>query len=151
MNIIEKIGDLIHYGSSNFNPLKFRPPLNRNFIKPQYGLWTSPINSEYGWKDWCIDNDFRNNTDENSFKLRLKHNCRVLVIDSIEDLNNIPFQNNTISIFPCPDFEKIFENYDVIWLTVKGESDTRWSSPNSLYGWDCETVYIMNPNCFEII
>jgi len=49
---------LIHYGSTSFDPKKFNPVLN-SYIKPTGGLWTSPIDSEFGWKDWCTAEDFR--------------------------------------------------------------------------------------------
>ena len=35
----------IHYGCTSFDKLKFQE------IKG--GLWASPIDAEYGWKDWC--------------------------------------------------------------------------------------------------
>ena len=35
--------------------------------------------------------------------------------------------------------------YDAIFLTEKGQHETRFSEP-SLYGWDCECVLVMNPS-----
>ncbi len=150
-NIPNKIGTLIHYGSPFFNPLKFRPSVNRDFVKPSNGLWTSPVNSEYGWKKWCHDNDFRDCTEENSFKMRLKQDAKVLVINCESDLEIMPFQRTLLPHMFFLDFEKISEEYDAIWLTVNGEHETRWSQPQNMYGWDCETVYFMNSNCFELV
>lgn len=46
-----------------------------------------------------------------------------------------------------PDFEAMIRSgIDAIWLTPKGERETRFSHPKNLYGWDCESVLIMNPN-----
>ena len=46
-----------------------------------------------------------------------------------------------------PDFEGMVRaGIDAIWLTAHGESATRFSRPYSLYGWDCESVLIMNPS-----
>ena len=42
------------------------------------------------------------------------------------------------------DFENIARHYDAIHLTPKGQEDTRWSTPHNLYGWDCETILILN-------
>lgn len=43
------------------------------------------------------------------------------------------------------DFELLAKNYDAIWLTENGQSETHLYYPINLYGWDCETVLIMNP------
>lgn len=37
--------------------------------------------------------------------------------------------------------------YEAIWLTAKGQSETHYSNPTNLYGWDCESVLIMNSKC----
>ena len=45
------------------------------------------------------------------------------------------------------DFEKMLsDGIDAIYLTEKGEQETRFESPG-LYGWDCECVLVMNPDC----
>lgn len=45
------------------------------------------------------------------------------------------------------DFEKIVVGnvYDAIKLTDKGQVETRFSR-NNLYGWDCESMVILNPD-----
>ena len=46
-----------------------------------------------------------------------------------------------------PDFEKMVKmGYDAIYLTDKGQMETRFTMPD-LYGWDCECVLVMNPDC----
>ncbi|MCK9429605.1 MAG: hypothetical protein M0R17_06335 [Candidatus Omnitrophica bacterium] len=61
---------LIHYGSKIYAPKLFLPIQNRlYFCKPKGGLWTSPINSNWGWKDWCTSENFSECNEENSFKL----------------------------------------------------------------------------------
>jgi hypothetical protein len=141
---------LIHYGDKSFDPNKFKPIENIGFVKPRGGLWTSPIDSNWGWKDWCHAEDFRTCKIGNSFTMVLKSDSKVLKIDSLDDLKNIPFIEHFKGI-SYPDFEKISESYDAIWLTENGQIETRFSSPQHLYGWDCESVLILNPEsilCF---
>jgi hypothetical protein len=49
------------------------------------------------------------------------------------------------------DFEALAKEYDAIWLTEKGMWDTRDSAPGqpTTYGWDCETIYVMNPDVIK--
>jgi hypothetical protein len=134
---------LIHYGSNVFNPKLIQPIKNDNWVKPKGGLWTSPINSNWGWKDWCESEDFRECSKENSFTLKLHDWAKICVIDSVSDLVCLPYYESYKRYL---DFEKIAENYDAIWLTEKGMQETRCSNPD-LYGWDCETFLILNPKC----
>ena len=59
---MEKNKDIyVHYGSNRFERELFLMPMNRlDFVisKPFGGMWASNIESEYGWKDWCEDNEF---------------------------------------------------------------------------------------------
>ena len=43
----------IHYGHKTFEPDRFQKVENQLGIpKPNGGLWASPIETEYGWKEW---------------------------------------------------------------------------------------------------
>jgi len=46
-----------------------------------------------------------------------------------------------------PNFELLATMCDAIWLTEKGQNETHLSYPISLYGWDCESVLIINGEC----
>lgn len=132
---------LIHYGSKIYNPEKIRPIFNR-YVKPSGGLWTSPIDSQYGWKDFCKAEDFRECNEDNSFIIELKINTNILLIDSFDDLNLLkwlPFHH-----MEFPDFEEAATRYNAIHLTDRGQRETRMTNPRNLYGWDCETVLILN-------
>lgn len=137
--------ELIHYGSSNYDSSLVKPIQNRDFVKPLGGLWTSPINSEWGWKDWCTSENFRECNQDNSFLLKLYDWCKICTIDSFQDLKVLPH----IKVYDYReylDFEYLSKQYDCIWLTYNGIKDTYTSRPG-LYGWDCESVLILNPNC----
>jgi hypothetical protein len=144
---------LIHYGSINYQPELVKPIQNDNWVKPKGGLWTSPVNSQHGWKDWCESSDFRECREENSFKLLPKPGARIFKIDSLQDLINAPSVPINIGSYKNRylNFELLAKGYDMIWLTEKGQYETHLSYPINLYGRDCETVLIMNPySCTEV-
>jgi hypothetical protein len=141
---------LIHYGSDEFRKELFRDVRNSYWVKPEGGLWTSPVNSQWGWKDWCDAEQFRECDKQNSFIVHLKPGTKVVVIDGKKDFEKLlethgldmPFMKRQ-----GPDFEKLFgDGYQAIWLTEKGQQETRFTFPSSLYGWDVETVLILDKN-----
>jgi len=141
---------VVHFGSKEYQPHLINPIKNDNWVKPKGGLWTSPINSNWGWKDWCESENFRDCNEANSFKLKFKNDAKIMLIDSLKDLLNLPkriidYGNNCKREYP--DFELLATICDAIWLTEKGQNETHLSYPNSLYGWDCESVLILNPEC----
>jgi len=142
-----KLG-LITYGcGESFQRVLFEPIKNREWIKPHGGLWSSPIDSELGWADWCKSNDYGNLSQ--SFEFEFEGN--VFVIDSYDDALSAPILTCDVLDYKKHyiDFEKLIAlGYDAVWLTECGEYETRnFNRPLSLYGWDCESVLIMNPDC----
>ena len=135
---------LIHYGAPAYNPALFMPISDEPyFVKPKGGLWASPVDSSWGWADWCEEENF-GSLDE-SFNLDFVGN--LLVIDNYDDLDALPWIEGMYRAFPS--FQCLCVGgfyYDAIHLTVRGERETRYSRPRSLYGWDCESVLILNPN-----
>ena len=135
---------LIHYGNTHYIPSWFEPISDEPFRnKPKGGLWTSPINSEYGWSDWCEGEGYG----DLSAWFELDFNGTVLEIDSFEDMNELPWIESDGHYFVS--FQAICAcgfAYDAIHLTEKGQKETRMTHPKSLYGWDCETVLVMNPD-----
>ncbi len=60
----------IHFGSKEFKPEKFQAIKNQDWInKPLGGLWLSPIDTEFGWQNWCEESGFRECSYEESFTL----------------------------------------------------------------------------------
>lgn len=155
---------LIHYGDDRYRPDSFVPIKNKAFIKPIGGLWASPKGSQFGWKPWCESEDFHVERLKDSFIFQLDKKAKICTIDSLNDLMNLPTQNlldadgyTRITLrrsletdllfnrFIPLDFEKIAKKYDAIYLTWKGQCETRYSISVSLYGWDCESVLILKP------
>lgn len=71
---------------------------NKGYLKPKRisALWASPNavtnrnKDYYTWKEWCKDENFRRNPDENLLEyyqnFKLKHNAKILKIDSWESI-----------------------------------------------------------------
>lgn len=137
--------ELVCYGCGvEFDLSKFMPVKNRDHVKPKGGLWTSPIDSEWGWKDWCESEEFG----DLSVNFRLRFFGRVYVVDSMAAVEALPWRKAEWSdLLMWPDYEAI-SDVDAIHVTIEGERATRYEEP-SLYGWDCETVWIMNPACIS--
>ncbi len=95
----------------------------------------------------CKDNEFGDCKEDKSFKLKFHSESKIIIIDSFNDLNMLPRSENKLRLSESLDFELLSTIADAIWLTDKGQSATRHSMPISLYGWDCESILIMNKNC----
>ena len=139
----------VHYGSKQFDLSKFHPVKNREyFSKPEGGLWGSPINTEYGWKQWCDNSGFKECTEENSFKFKLKQTANLLTINSVNDLDGLPKIDVPFSAWVVLDFEKLLKDgIDAIELNMS--SNDSYGTENlyfKLYGWDCSSILVMNPD-----
>ena len=148
------MGEYIHYGSDHFYRECFDKIRNNPmFTKPFGGFWASPLYVEYGWKDWCEDEKFRECDEDNSFRFRLSKDARVLDIRDVKDLEGLPKIKETIyrgvMNWVFLDFEKLALKYDAIELHLSEERRVGLS-PDSLYfklyGWDCDSILIMNPD-----
>lgn len=132
----------IHYGSPAFDLSKFEQVRNY-FNKPQGGLWASPVDAEYGWKNWCEEESFRECHEENSFSFRLAENANVLRIDSVDKESTIPRLPgyNTASIHAY-DFEKlVMDGIDAVEFVISLDRRLYWA----MYGWDCDSILVLNP------
>lgn len=139
----------IHYGSAIFNPNLFKPIRNeQRWVKPKGGLWASPVEAILGWKDWCEREEFRECIEENSFKFTLPES-NIFVIDSVEQLKELPVICDPAwsSISTLIDFEKcMWLGYDAIELNLSTDHRLYWE----LYGWDCDSILVMNPDKIKI-
>jgi len=135
----------ITYGCGNsFETEKFQPVKNRrgSLNKPTGGLWSSPHDSLHSWS--------RASTSMGIEDLKTSFNFiysgNTLVIDSLKDLTKIKWTAyRGWDFLKVPDFEDLISRgFDAIYLTDDGEIRTRFGQEYNLYGWDCETVFIMN-------
>jgi hypothetical protein len=151
--VLDKV--YIAYGSSEYSPDKFRSvDLNhwRNAVnnKPFGGLWASPIDSKWGWKDWCQAEEWNTESLNTYFTFTLAPGTNIYVIDNEKDLMSVStFRSEympTLSI----DFAGLINNgYDGIYVT---DTAARKFHHSTIYGisdlnsWDCESICIFNKN-----
>lgn len=154
--------EYIHYGhGSEFIPQRFVPIHNTQLprVKPEHstGLWASPIDSDNSWKDWCECNDFHVDRLNTYFKFELTEGSKIIFIDSeatLKELYELGYKHPRLNEYKktiCMsfydleyylDFEKLLaDGYDAV--EVKINADTYFS----LYGWDCDSIIILNPDC----
>lgn len=149
---MDKNKKYIHYGHKKFERIMFCPIRNQEcFTKPHGGLWASPVDAKFGWSGWCAREEFRECSDDNSFTFTLSEKAVVVHIRSIKDLDCLPQVDSTYKMWCQLDFERLLEiGIDAIELHLS-EEDTQglcvceglyWS----LYGWDCDSILIMNPD-----
>ena len=142
--------EFVHYGACEFDRTKFRKIRNRTtpHCKPVHGtgLWSSPVDTSYGWRHWCAEEDYKSYEKENFFTFRLADDARLYVIDTLHDLEALPnLGDKNAGWFSLGlNFVKIAEKYDAIFLTEYGQQRTRLSEPINLYGWDCECILVLN-------
>ena len=74
---------------------------------------------------------------------------KILYIDSEDKLLNLPIQKNCIiKSWKCLDFEELLKNY---YDAIEVDISKCWALYNELYGWDCDSILIMNPDIIREI
>lgn len=140
----------IHYGSKCFHKKVNFPIKNRSFgIKPMGGLWASRESSSFGWKEWCHDNNWECDMSL-YFKFVLQDESRKYIISCLDDIIRLPLCDNLQCRWYCIDFEKCLEmGIDAIELCWYGEEYRDTAKDNlymALYGWDCDSMIVLNPD-----
>lgn len=140
----------IHYGHKEFDINKFVAPKSRQWNnKPHGGLWASRTDAQYGWKHWCEQENFRDCREDNSFMFKLSDKANILYINCVEDVHKLPDQKTDIELtcIKTVDFEQLIENgIDAIEFNISND----WDLYMALYGWDCDSTLILNPNIIEV-
>lgn len=155
----------IHYGNSAFDRELFIPIKNKSYLpKPHGGLWASRIGAQRSWADWCEAEDFVECSIDNSFTFRLHERARVLCIENVKQLKGLPYRDSIDDLFPitvarqgqfgepgfiaCLDFEQLLaDGWDAVEVWISKDYGLYWA----LYGWDCDSIVVMNPDVIEVI
>lgn len=139
----------VHYGHDRFVPELFMPITNvMAWVKPNGGLWSSDVASEYSWKDWCeIEHFHPEKYDSKFFFFKVKGDARIFHLRTIDDLCNAPEAPNLRELKSnyFIDFEKLAQYYDAIDYYETPELHY------PLYGWDCDSFLVMNPSIIRPI
>ena len=132
--------EYVHFGTDRFDPDHNMSRATSN--KPS-GFWASPVDSEYGWRDFVIHGmpeRIDGVVNAPYIVFHLKEGARVLDVRKPEDIEGYITADRKI------DFEKIKKDYDALELHLDGEhyEELHWGH---FYGWDCDSIVIWNPDC----
>lgn len=154
----------VHYGSNKFDKNSFINVRNIDYTKIGYypeghrtkpefgtGLWASPIHSRANWRNLCIGYDLsglKAIKDKKYFVFKLAKDANVVRIKSMKDFDNFSYfkiDNKECSIL----FEEaIADGIDAIELCLESKE---WDElEDALFGWDCSSILIMNPNIVKV-
>lgn len=153
--MIDEYGTQIFVNTDPPDPNKIDPVRNTDPVaKPEGGLWTSSLrNGTSAWVDWVRRENYSPHpiSEIEVWRLEPVNDPNLYVIDSLEDFQLLLSKHglNDDTLFNAIDYEEVADDYDGIWVTKKGQAETRFSEP-SLYGFDCEST-IWFDWCFENI
>jgi len=140
---------LLHFGE--LDPVHVLVPprvIGDNIYKPGgYNiLWTSPLNSSCGWKDWAA-RPMPHKLQTRRWILELEPDARIIRLNGPQDERRLARR------FPSADKDKLLDwpalakTCDAFWLTRKELRDSRWF----FRSWDCETVVVFNVNAIASV
>lgn len=135
----------IHYGFTDLDKSRIKPIRNIPFAtKPGGGLWASPLYAEFGWNKWCKREHFGPCRKENSFIFTLRPDANVLLLTHPSDLDGLPKKDAILSSWINLDFEQLQSNgIDAVEIDLSGG---KFELYFPLYGWDCDSIVIFNPD-----
>ena len=142
----------IHYGHDKFQPEKLinrpRDPYMQLY-KPA-GLWASPVDSEWGWKDWCEREEFDLERLTTHFTFALSPDARVLEIHHADDIKDYLIANEehwgperwynyTL------DTKAIERDYDAMEVYMS-DNYTELHDTSIFYIYDVDSLVVWNPD-----
>lgn len=182
MNFVTELPE--PYDASKHQPIQ-NAPAELSWAKPHGGLWASPINGN-GESEWRSLIGFSPRTHK-AHTIKFNDDAKIVVIDSLEDyrtildkyphypkfdelseeekfLLDLGHTSSLSSLNPDGtakrniDFEKLSQEYDGLYLTMRGlyscgKSDFRgetMGSDISLYLWDIESAVIFNSKAITV-
>ena len=139
----------IHYGHKHFDKNVFDPITKSNIVtnKPVGGLWGSPVDSDWTWKDWCEGERFHLEKLNSSFKFTLANGSKVFHIRTNDDVLKLPIERypeDDLWITGWTyDWIKISKKYDAVELHI---SDNYSVFHECFYSWDVDSIVVLNPD-----
>ncbi len=78
----------------------------------------------------------------------MSDDAKILQINSVKDIENLPTHKDDFSCsWTLLDFEKLSKIYDVIEANISNSNELYFA----LYGWDCDSILVMNPDVIQEI
>lgn len=143
----------IHYGHRNFSKervtkMRNGPGGNIAINKPDFGLWGSPVDCKFGWKDWCESEDFRTDTLDRYFVFKIKDGSKIFTVRNKDDVSDYLYTPH-LYMLEYIDFDKIMKEYDGMEL-IHGDNymDLHYGY---FYSWDVDSIVVWNPDVIEVV
>ena len=141
-------GEKTEYDPQDFKSVKNVSTIMGGSVKPKEGgLWASPVKSPLNWKKLCENGNECEWIQNGSFQFTLKPYAEILEIKSVKQLKELPQTDNRFLERVCLDFEELSKIYDAIEVFVTYDPKLYWY----LYGWDCDSILVMNPDVIDIL
>ena len=131
--------------------------------KPDLGFWGSLWNASFGWKEWCIAENYGDYDWNNPIYFRLKSNSTILKIYR-EDLNDDVLSKYVIldeKMYHAIHREHYFLDYnkivddgiDAVELMDGSIGHSIWYNKYEqiFNSWDCESIVVLNKDVLEFI
>ena len=139
----------IHYGNNIFIPSHVCQP--QRWDKPS-GLWASPINAGWGWKDFIqTEWNSRIPTLTTSFRFHLKKGTKILKVKTMQDI--LPYLKEAEDCYSPWNFQldhtKLRKEYDGMELFYSGKYN--FHDTKLFWSWDCDSLVLWNTGKIEII
>lgn len=141
----------IHYNSDTFDKERLKRALThdnkyRRGDKP-FGLWASPVNAKYGWKEWCEDEEWRLDRLNESFEFSLSPEAKILTINKLEDAADFLIVDHAgmYSTQYYLNLPMIYDRYDAMEVNMSNDY-MHLHDNNVFYSWDVDSIVIWNPD-----
>lgn len=158
----------IHYGSDKFDRTRFGPIKNRAipWVKPEgrSGLWACRVDAENSWKEFCEQDALWPDRIKESFKFKLSKKAKVAYLNKPSDCDKLPLYKNNIDSTFFDRTERFINFEECLKQGIDAiEVVDIWGRENpdhydymetlyyALYGWDCDSILILNPDIVEEI
>lgn len=148
-----------HYGTNEFDSSRtFSSLSNLANYKPR-GMWACPVDCEYGWKEWCEDEDFNVESLDQHFDFVLTEDARILEIHKVIDI--LPYtkwdgrpgvwsavQDPTANFIL--DYDKLKNEFDGMEVFLHEDLvGLHWSK--LFYGYDVDSIVLWNLDTVVVI
>ena len=145
----------VHYGHEEFDPYMCTQRVQALKSKPDMGLWASREDADFGWKDWCIGEEYKIESLDTHFDFILAQNANILEVHSESDILKYIKKNKDSRVFKYPtygltdildelDIERLYKDFDGIELFISEDYNTmHFGIFNS---WDCDSICVWNPS-----
>ena len=147
---------VVHLAESDFHLRPIEPDGDNGVCKPKGGLWFSPVETR-SWEEYCKDN-WPSELEKARFEVTCELDEKnILKIESLDDINKLPFLPRQIRSMPTVDWQKLKQSgVDAVYLTERGYGIARselfrnfGSKANCFYTWDVDSVVVLNERCIK--